>query len=169
MKKTTYKNAYFEKLKDPRWQKKRLEILNIHDFTCQECGNADNTLHVHHPFYEKNKDPWDYESDVLMCVCDSCHSLMHYQENIFDSYAKNVKSGGNGRSLMFYAGLLAGFSHDGPFDIDIPDYEFAEGLGIAFNKTADDVVKSISTGNNTNKGAISWKILAEWSKGKKEQ
>ena len=67
--------TYYEKLLDPRWQKKRLEILNREDFTCEACGSTENTLHVHHGYYERNLDPWDYESSTLSCLCDLCHDI----------------------------------------------------------------------------------------------
>ena len=44
-------SEYAEKFKDPRWQKKRLEILERDDFSCRVCYDASNTLHVHHCFY----------------------------------------------------------------------------------------------------------------------
>ncbi len=39
---------YSEKLKDPRWQKKRLEIFQRDEFHCQQCGDGENTLCVHY-------------------------------------------------------------------------------------------------------------------------
>lgn len=51
---------YSEKLKDPRWQKKRLEIMARDFFTCQMCQCKDNTLHVHHRHYIGGREPWDY-------------------------------------------------------------------------------------------------------------
>ena len=143
MKKVEFKKTYREKLKDPRWQKKRLEILSLHEFECQDCGSKENTLHVHHPYYEKGKEPWDYDENVLMCVCDDCHKYAHYQEDIFNEYINKVKNGGAGRNLMFYAGLIAGYSHDGPFDIEVVDYEFAEGLGVCFKKTPEEVIEAL--------------------------
>lgn len=65
--------TYAEKLKDPRWQKKRLEILNRADWACEVCCANDKTLHVHHVYYEYGKDPWDYTSDTLMSLCEDCH------------------------------------------------------------------------------------------------
>lgn len=65
--------TYSEKLKDPRWQKKRLEILNRDEFTCQMCLDKESTLHVHHGYYEKNYNPWDYDSNTLHTVCENCH------------------------------------------------------------------------------------------------
>lgn len=65
--------TYSEKLKDPRWQKKRLEILDRDKFTCQSCFDTTKTLHVHHLDYEKGLDPWDYPGHYLMTMCEDCH------------------------------------------------------------------------------------------------
>jgi hypothetical protein len=65
--------TYSDKLKDPRWQRKRLEILQRDDFACRYCRSKDNTLHVHHKLYRKGKMPWDYEDDVFVTLCESCH------------------------------------------------------------------------------------------------
>ena len=63
--------TYSEKLKDPRWQKKRLEVMQRDDWKCRDCGQKEKTLQVHHCFYEK--EPWDAPSDLLLTVCDQCH------------------------------------------------------------------------------------------------
>lgn len=44
--------SYAFKLKDPRWQRKRLEILQRDNFTCQECYATDKELNVHHLIYK---------------------------------------------------------------------------------------------------------------------
>ena len=38
--------TYLEKLKDPRWQKKRLEILERDGWKCMACGEKEKTLRV---------------------------------------------------------------------------------------------------------------------------
>lgn len=65
--------SYAEKLKDPRWQKKRLEILSRDDFMCQKCQDKESTLHVHHRYYESGVEPWDYEDHTLVTLCWDCH------------------------------------------------------------------------------------------------
>ncbi len=65
--------TYSEKLKDPRWQKKRLRILERDEFTCQKCESETKTLHVHHKYYLHGKDPWDYDDAVLITLCFECH------------------------------------------------------------------------------------------------
>lgn len=65
--------TYSEKLKDPRWQKKRLEVLNRDNFTCRICGDNTSTLHAHHKFYERGKEPWEYDIKHLVTLCEICH------------------------------------------------------------------------------------------------
>jgi len=65
---------YSEKLKDPRWQKKRLEILERDEFTCQSCTDKATELHVHHIKYTEN--PWDAPPADLITYCKYCH-LIH--------------------------------------------------------------------------------------------
>lgn len=68
--------TYAEKLKDPRWQKKRLEIMQRDDFTCRDCGDTTKTLNVDHRFYRKGYDPWEYDDADLWTLCEDCHSLI---------------------------------------------------------------------------------------------
>jgi hypothetical protein len=78
------KKSYKDKLLDPRWQKKRLQIFEKENFTCQYCGDKDSTLHVHHLHYRKNENPWDIEDSALLCVCSDCHELEHIDMEPFD-------------------------------------------------------------------------------------
>lgn len=70
--------SYSELLKDPRWQKKRLEIMQRDDFKCRSCEMNDRTLHVHHLKYEKGLNPWESDNDDLITLCDCCHEALHY-------------------------------------------------------------------------------------------
>jgi hypothetical protein len=63
---------YSDKLKSPKWQKKRLEILNRDNFTCRMCGSEDKTLHIHHLEYY-NCEPWEYDNRLLITLCENCH------------------------------------------------------------------------------------------------
>lgn len=71
--KETPREAYRRKLKDPRWQKMRLEIFNRDGFKCQYCGTKKETLHVHHLEYLPDLDPWQYPIESLITLCESCH------------------------------------------------------------------------------------------------
>lgn len=65
---------YAEKLKDPRWQKKRLEILQRDEFTCTICQDKTTTLHIHHLKYKG--DPWSVENNHLVSLCADCHLVI---------------------------------------------------------------------------------------------
>ena len=66
-------DAYLAKLRDPRWQKKRLEILSRDEWCCQMCGDSTQTLHVHHHYYERGHEPWEYPNEALVTLCEDCH------------------------------------------------------------------------------------------------
>jgi hypothetical protein len=74
--------TYWEKLQDPRWQKKRLQVMENAHFACELCGNAEETLNVHHKQYFKGREPWEYDPNELVCLCKDCHEVAHdYMEN----------------------------------------------------------------------------------------
>lgn len=64
---------YKKKFLDPRWQKKRLEILQRDKFACCRCEDTEETLHIHHKFYIFGKEPWEYDDNVLETLCATCH------------------------------------------------------------------------------------------------
>ena len=63
--------TYAEKLRDPRWQRKRLEVMQRDGFTCRDCGSTTETLHVHHCWYAK--EPWEISDAYLLTLCEECH------------------------------------------------------------------------------------------------
>ena len=65
--------TYAEKLKDPRWQKKRLEILKRDKFKCQCCLSKNKMLHIHHKNYLSNSEPWEIPGKYLITLCFECH------------------------------------------------------------------------------------------------
>lgn len=67
---------YQDKLKSPKWQKKRLEILQRDSFTCQMCGDEKTELHVHHIKY--TNEPYDAPNENLQTLCKHCHYLESY-------------------------------------------------------------------------------------------
>lgn len=71
------KESYAELLRSPMWQKKRLEIMERDNFTCQHCGCTHKVLQVHHREYIKGRKPWKYEDDNLVTLCEDCHEKEH--------------------------------------------------------------------------------------------
>ena len=67
------KKPYIELLRDPRWQQKRLRIMEADHWQCRVCESKTETLNVHHLYYQQGHDPWDYEDYMLITMCESCH------------------------------------------------------------------------------------------------
>lgn len=65
--------TYGEKLRDPRWQRKRLEVLARDDWKCTMCDDRTSTLHVHHAYYVSAREPWDYPLQAYHSLCETCH------------------------------------------------------------------------------------------------
>ncbi len=70
-------SKYSDLLRDPRWQKMRLKIMERDDFKCVHCGDGTNTLNVHHQEYLKGKKPWEYPHEYLITLCEECHGMEH--------------------------------------------------------------------------------------------
>ena len=64
--------TYSEKLRDPRWQKKRADICERDNWACLFCGEKSKNLQVHHITY-KRRDPWDYPDYLYQTLCEDCH------------------------------------------------------------------------------------------------
>lgn len=66
--------TYMDLLRDPRWQRRRLEIMQRDKFRCRSCGDETTTLNVHHSYYVKGRKPWEYEDTELHTLCEPCHA-----------------------------------------------------------------------------------------------
>lgn len=71
---------------NPKWQKKRLEILERDNYTCTQCGDNENTLHVHHSHYVKGHKYWEYSESSLTTLCEHCHKDYHEAIKDIDTY-----------------------------------------------------------------------------------
>jgi|ERR1017187_6494803 5-methylcytosine-specific restriction endonuclease McrA len=80
---------YKDQIKNPLWQKKRLEILNRDSFTCQYCGDTEEQLQVHHTYYSFNKNIWEYENESLITLCSNCHGEISDLKRIIKSRVDN--------------------------------------------------------------------------------
>jgi hypothetical protein len=97
------KKTYSEKLQDPRWQKKRLEVFNRDEFTCQLCTDKKTMLHVHHKSYKPQSEPWEYELDNFQTLCESCHYVIEeFKKEDYLTFIKGFKRGDvNSRHWLF--------------------------------------------------------------------
>jgi hypothetical protein len=67
------KPTYEQLLRDPRWQRRRLDIFNRDNFACQACCETTRELHVHHVRYIGGP-PWESPSEDLQTLCSDCHT-----------------------------------------------------------------------------------------------
>lgn len=70
------KEEYAVLLLDPRWEKKRQEIIYRDEGICQGCW-LKNCLQVHHTKYINGLFPWEYDDEFLQTVCRECHESLH--------------------------------------------------------------------------------------------
>ncbi len=69
--------SYAERLKDPRWQQKRLRIMDRDGWQCIACHSKEKTLNVHHTRYVQGRMPWEYADEELHTLCQDCHADEH--------------------------------------------------------------------------------------------
>lgn len=93
--------SYSEKLKDPRWQRRRLEIMQRDDFRCVLCASTTKTLHVHHSNGYRNIEPWEYGDNELKTLCEDCHEVEHTPiPSIAFYFAGKISSENNWRKAI---------------------------------------------------------------------
>jgi hypothetical protein len=83
-------SEFWEKYKDPRWQRRRLEVMQNAGFCCEGCGSTEKTLNVHHKFYRRGRDPWQYNDFELMCLCEDCHEIWHWIKDAFNNALQGI-------------------------------------------------------------------------------
>lgn len=110
------KEEYRAKLRDPRWQRKRLEILQRDGFKCRICEESKLELQIHHLKYSEN--PWEGEDKHKVTLCKQCHRRQKFYKEIMELIDDYVQ--------------------------EIPDEVFAVQLGWLV-KTLESVVKETST------------------------
>lgn len=68
-------SGYQRKLRDPKWQRRRLDILQSANWKCQEptCLSPELNLQIHHLYYVREREPWEYPDEAFLCLCENCH------------------------------------------------------------------------------------------------
>ena len=74
MERSKRQEEYIKKLRDPRWQKMRLEIFERDGWQCTACSDDKSMLCVHHLECLPGRDPWDVPPSSLVTLCESCHN-----------------------------------------------------------------------------------------------
>lgn len=76
-------SEYKELLRHPKWQRRRLEIMERDDWKCLYCDAEDKPLNVHHKRYVTGRKPWEYPDHDLITLCDDCHGEVHRVTDLY--------------------------------------------------------------------------------------
>jgi hypothetical protein len=115
-------------IKDPRWLRKRLEVFQAHNFTCEQCGFADQTLHAHHKRYIWGNDYWDYDLDDLACLCEECHGYISAADTVLKGNHKRKDVKDAAYNFKYLLGLLMS---------DLKETEIADAVSYLSSATSD--------------------------------
>lgn len=74
--------TYAEQLQHPLWLAFREKVYAAANYRCEDCGRmrAEVLLEAHHCFYITGKLAWEYELDLMICVCGDCHEFRQERE-----------------------------------------------------------------------------------------
>jgi hypothetical protein len=109
-------DSFYKQYKHPNWQKKRLECLELSNFTCQSCGSTDDTLHVHHKKYVRGRMVWEYEHNELEVLCEACHALVHDAKRGIDDLLSMIPQSHLPVVYAVLAGWLNSYVSNGNLD-----------------------------------------------------
>jgi hypothetical protein len=167
--------TYTEQLKHPKWQKRRLEILNRANFKCESCDDAEKTLHVHHKRYRKGAMAWEYDDSELTALCEDCHANETLLRNQLDDAIGQMRGGDLEMLVGFAEAMLAvdAVFGDGEAEADgkwpLRSYEHAYGfLARALAKLPSELVyasidlQPIDSSTVFGFGRDASEILQEW-------
>ena len=130
--------TYTELLRDPRWQRKRLEILERDEWRCTDCGDSTTNLQVHHRRYLYGKMPWEVPDHWLETLCESCHYVATRNGNsLKDAIAELPPS-----SLGFVIGYVRALAamRDGHEVAPGGSWEYCAGIAHFLGVTDDEVL-----------------------------
>lgn len=145
-------SVYSEKLKSPKWQKKRLKIMERDNFTCRICGNKDETLNVHHICYDGGE-PWDTDDELLITLCETCHNNEHNNDHVYRGILDMRNNGITAFEIKTIASIMAGFINAEPnMFVKIVDYMMAETGCQVLSKHKYDSLRSIADMRVIHKG-----------------
>jgi|SRR6185437_10813230 len=87
---------YKEQLRHPKWQKRKAEILERDNYTCQNkrCQSTEKNLQVHHLDYIQGLMAWEYPDDMLITLCEDCHDAEKGREQLEKHLATTLKMRG---------------------------------------------------------------------------
>jgi hypothetical protein len=133
--------TYYELLRDPRWQKKRLQIMDRAGFRCEHCDEDPQTLNIHHSYYEKGLKPWEYPDESLHCLCEKCHKKTQNIKAQINRLIGTVPLTYQTQILGYVAALA--MDNDSNEVFEVTDYEMAYGIGDYYKLKAEAIIDAL--------------------------
>jgi len=131
------KKQYAACFRDPRWQRKRLSVMERDGFKCRLCGNERETLNVHHLRYSGGKKPWDYEDRFLVTLCETCH------EKVENERAEIAVMLANRNAFNLYSAIRKFACRHGK-EFVLPATSVVESIGHALDRKDSKQVESVT-------------------------
>lgn len=150
--------SYYELLKHPQWQKKRLLVLERAAFCCENCGSGENTLHVHHTYYESGRKPWEYPDESLHALCEQCHVTAQDMKTVFDRQLGKIGYSAIDELYGYALGISSRADLEAP--IDVLNYEVACGLADYWCLNNHVLISNLIEGKIT--GARLFELVAKY-------
>ena len=123
--------SYWQLLRDPRWQRKRLEIMQRDDFKCRKCRDGTTTLNVHHSYYVRGCMPWEYPDSSLVTWCEKCHGEFEAIKKQINAAMQSIPTSRLGIVLGFVKMLVLAADDDYDAVIDVPTISEQIGASLA--------------------------------------
>ena len=135
---------YRELLRDPRWQKKRLEVFERANFECESCGSQNKNLHAHHRSYKRGAKPWEYPGESLECLCEECHLVATQQRDSLNKELESIDAD----SLSVLIGVAKGLAVQGvdTYPVALNNYEEVYGFSLVCRFDIQQVIERLSNG-----------------------
>lgn len=152
-------NDFWQHYKDPRWQMRRLEVMQRFGFSCAVCLRSDKELHVHHKHYVTGRKPWEYADDELLCVCKDCHEQYTELSREIRASLGALDYGEQMQVLGYIQAMSAVYelpSHD---RITIKNGQYAKGVADFLATTPEAVQKIAAKDNNRLSGSAAEHIM----------
>lgn len=132
---------YLELLKDPRWQRKRLEKLQSANWRCENCFDGTKCLNVHHLEYKRGAMPWEYELRELQVLCEKCHKRTHEMQEELLHFVKCLGAPLTCAIYGYAAALNSGYKQlvtGEEIPVDVRDWQVAKGVSDAIGTSTCD-------------------------------
>ena len=136
--------SYHDLLRHPKWQRKRLEIMQRAEFKCERCGARDPMLAIHHSYYEKGCPPWGYPDSSLHCLCERCHEYAQLMMTALHRQIGRLSIDDIERLLGYGKGLE--IRRDSNAEIRVHSLNLADGVADVFRVRSADVLKEVHAG-----------------------